>query len=68
LENCGANPNSKCSKGDTPVHIAFLNNNYDMILELLRYGVIYIFNLKANLNILNDSNNTPVAMGSLEIL
>jgi ankyrin repeat protein len=52
--------NLKCLNGDTALHFAFKNRNYEIIIMLIESN--------GDLNILNDKGQTPLAFGDKNLL
>jgi ankyrin repeat protein len=62
-----ANPNCRCSNGDSPMHMLFATNHVETIVDFLRIGVkIYLF--KGSLDLVNDKGMTPLAFAKKETL
>ena len=52
--------NTKCSNGNTPVHMAFKSGHRELIHFMFRQG--------ADLNVVNNDNMTPICFGSYGLL
>jgi ankyrin repeat protein len=55
-----ANPNIKGKDGNTATHLAFERQHFDIVMMLIL--------AKADLNILNDLNQTPLSFGTENFL
>ena len=55
-----ADVNLKCLNGDTALHFAFKNRNYEIIIMLIESN--------GDLNILNEKGQTPLAYGDKNLL
>ncbi|KAM3143653.1 hypothetical protein pb186bvf_004149 [Paramecium bursaria] len=60
LLNLGADVNQPCSNGNTPLHMAFMAQHQQIIIDFI--------NNKGDLNVLNDQNFTPLAFAHSKLL
>jgi len=58
-----ADPNAICENGNTPMHMVLASNNTDMIIDMIRIGVLPEL-FKGSLDTVNIFNMTPIAFAS----